>query len=51
MKSNNTCVVWHAHHECDFPLEFLNESFAYHIRTIRNVKSSFESSPKIKAAS
>ena len=44
----NTCIVWHGHHVCDSPLEFLDESFKARLNTIRTIKAKTETKAQIK---
>jgi len=41
-------VVWHAHHDSSSPLEFLNESFAERLETIKTEKAKEETPEQIK---
>ena len=43
----DTCVVWHGHHEAEFPIEVLPESYESRLRTIETVKSLRETPQKI----
>ena len=48
MSIEKTCVVWHGHHDCDSPLEFLTESFESRLETINTVKAASETPDKIQ---
>jgi len=36
---NDLCAVWHAYHQSDFPLNFLNESFEYRLHIIKTMRA------------
>ena len=44
---NKYTIVWHAHHECNSPLEFLDESYASRLKTIKTEKAKEESPEQI----
>ena len=48
MSIEKTCVVWHGHHDCDSPLEFLTESFESRLETINTVKAASETPDQIQ---
>ena len=48
MSLEKTCVVWHAHHDCNSPLEFLTESYESRLETINTVKAALETPDKIQ---
>ena len=48
MSIEKTCAVWHGHHDCDSPLEFLTESFESRLETINTVKAASETPDKIQ---
>ena len=41
-------MVWHGHHDCDSPLEFLTESFESRLETINTVKAASETPDQIQ---
>jgi hypothetical protein len=41
------CIVWHGHHQAEFPIEVLYESFEDRLRTIETVKLQEENPHKI----
>ena len=45
---SNYCIVWHGHHNCDSPLEFLNESYTARLETIKTEKAKDETPEQIK---
>ena len=48
MSIEKTCVVWHGHHDCSSPLEFLTESFESRLETINTVKAASETPDQIQ---
>ena len=44
---SDTCVVWHGHHEAEFPIEVLPESYESRLKTIETIKSLEETPQKI----
>lgn len=47
MNNSKLCLVWHGHHECDLPMEILDESFESRLETINFMKSETESKAQI----
>ena len=47
MATTGPVIVWHAHHLCGSPLEFLTESFSGRMRTIDLEKTGYESKEQI----
>ena len=43
----DTCVVWHGHHQAEFPIEVLPESYESRLKTIETIKSLEETPQKI----
>ena len=43
----DTCVVWHGHHQAQFPIEVLPESYESRLKTIETIKSLEETPQKI----
>ena len=48
MKIKQLVLVWHAHHDCSSPLEFLTESYESRLETINTVKATSETPDKIR---
>ena len=48
MKIKQPVLVWHAHHDCSSPLEFLTGSFESRLETINTVKAASETPDKIQ---
>ena len=48
MSIEKTCIVWHGHHDCRSPLEFLTESFESRLETINTVKAASETPDQIQ---
>ena len=43
----DTCVVWHGHHQAQFPIEVLFQSYESRLKTIETIKSLEETPQKI----
>ena len=48
MKIKQPVLVWHGHHDCSSPLEFLTGSFESRLETINTVKAASETPDKIQ---